>query len=105
MSSRIHILEPAGVLDGTQVPTFSESFESALQQDIDAILIDLSNISFVDSSGLGALVISLKKARASQKQMYICSINEQVQMLFELTSMDRVFQVLPDRAALLSEAL
>ena len=41
----------------------------------------------------------LKKVRACNKKMYVCSINDQVKMLFELTSMDRVFEVLPDRDA------
>ena len=78
---------------------YTTLFRSALDDGADTLLIDLANISFVDSSGLGILVVVLKKVRASQKKMYVCSINDQVRMLFELTSMDRVFEVLPDRAA------
>ncbi|MEM9904229.1 MAG: STAS domain-containing protein, partial [Cyanobacteria bacterium P01_D01_bin.44] len=48
--------------------------------------------------GLGALVSVLKKVRASEREMHICSINDQVRMLFELTSMDQVFSILKDRA-------
>lgn len=100
MDSRVHIIEPVGILDGTQATLFKEEIDTALEQDVDTVLVDLANISFVDSSGLGALVIALKKVRASDKKMYVCSINEQVRMLFELTSMDRVFEVIPDRSAL-----
>lgn len=99
MDSHVKIIEPAGILDGTQAETFREQVDAALAGGTEKLLIDLRNISFVDSSGLGALVMVLKKVRAAQKEMYVCSINDQVRMLFELTSMDRVFQVLPDRTA------
>lgn len=99
MDSHVKIIEPAGILDGTQAETFRDQVDAALAGGTEKLLIDLSNISFVDSSGLGALVMVLKKVRAAQKEMYVCSINDQVRMLFELTSMDRVFQVLPDRTA------
>lgn len=99
MNPNIKILEPAGILDSMQADSFRQQVNNALDQGADTILIDLKDITFVDSSGLGSLVVVLKKIRASKKSMYVCSINDQVRMLFELTSMDRVFEVLPDRAA------
>lgn len=99
MSYKIRILEPSGILDGTQAEAFRQEVDAALAEGVDTLLIDLKDITFVDSSGLGILVVVLKKVRASNKEMYVCSINDQVRMLFELTSMDRVFEVLPDRAA------
>ncbi|MGD1907973.1 MAG: STAS domain-containing protein [Leptolyngbyaceae cyanobacterium] len=97
MDSRVKIIEPTGILDSTQADSFRQQVDEALGTDADKLLIDLSNISFVDSSGLGALVMVLKKVRAANKEMFVCSINDQVRMLFELTSMDRVFKVLKDR--------
>jgi anti-anti-sigma regulatory factor len=35
--------------------------------------------------------------RAAGSKLFICSINEQIKMLFELTSMDRVFEIFPTR--------
>ncbi|MGF1520721.1 MAG: STAS domain-containing protein [Leptolyngbyaceae cyanobacterium] len=97
MKPKVNIIEPAGIFDSTQADAFHQQVEAALEQGADKLLVDLSEITFVDSSGLGVLVIALKKVRASEKDMYICSVNEQVRMLFELTSMDRVFEILPDR--------
>ena len=51
----------------------------------------------MDSSGLGALVLALKTVRGAGLKMFVCSINEQIKMLFELTSMDRVFEVFENR--------
>lgn len=103
MEANIRILEPTGILDGTQAEAFRQEVDAALDEGADTLLIDLKNITFVDSSGLGILVVVLKKVRACNKEMYVCSINEQVKMLFELTSMDRVFEVLPDRDAFLEK--
>lgn len=97
MKSGVKIIEPSGILDGTQANEFRQQVEEALDQGAETILIDLKDITFVDSSGLGILVVVLKKVRAAQKSMYVCSINEQVRMLFELTSMDQVFEVLENR--------
>ncbi|MBF2035479.1 MAG: STAS domain-containing protein [Leptolyngbyaceae cyanobacterium T60_A2020_046] len=98
MQPSVKIIEPSGILDGTQADIFRKDVDEALASGADVLLIDLKDITFVDSSGLGMLVVVLKKVRASKKQMYVCSINDQVRMLFELTSMDRVFEVLQDRA-------
>ncbi|MDB9529846.1 STAS domain-containing protein [Oscillatoria sp. CS-180] len=99
MKSDIRIIEPSGILDGTQGESFRQEVDDAIADGADMVLIDLKNVTFVDSSGLGILVVVLKKVRAAQKEMYFCSINDQVRMLFELTSMDRVFEVLPNRIA------
>jgi anti-anti-sigma factor len=51
----------------------------------------------MDSSGLGALVSSLKTTRSAGAEFYVCSVADQVQMLFEMTHMNRVFQILPNQ--------
>ncbi len=98
MSAAVSIIEPSGILDSTEAESFRQQVDEALEQGIETVLIDLQHVSFVDSSGLGALVVALKKFKAMNRVMYICSVNDQVRMLFELTSMDRVFEVLRDRA-------
>ncbi|MEM6253331.1 MAG: STAS domain-containing protein [Cyanobacteria bacterium P01_D01_bin.156] len=99
MDLGVHVIEPEGILDGTQTTAFREQVEQALEKGTKVLLVDLNQVTFVDSSGLGVLVACLKNARATECKMYICSINEQIRMLFELTSMDRVFEVFADRAA------
>jgi anti-anti-sigma factor len=57
------------------------------------------NISFMDSSGLGSLVAILQRVRTKGSHLYLCSLNDQVKIIMELTKMDKVFTILPDRAA------
>lgn len=99
MDSDFKVIEPTGILDSTQAEGFRQTVDDALSEGCRTILIDLKNITFIDSSGLGSLVMVLKKVRAADCKMYICSINDQVRMLFDLTGMDRVFDLVADRAA------
>lgn len=99
MSSSIQIIEPVGILDSTKAEEFRQSVEDLLQNGAEVILVDLTHITFIDSSGLGTLVVLLKKVRGLNRNLCVCSINDQVRMLFELTSMDRVFELYENRQA------
>ena len=57
----------------------------------------------MDSSGLGALVQYANLSRDANIYLLICSLNEQIQILFELTGMDRLFEVFPGREELESQ--
>jgi anti-anti-sigma factor len=59
------------------------------------IIVDLSGTEFVDSSGLGALVSSLKKARQAGGDLRIAGLAPQVRAVFELTNLDRVLKTVP----------
>ena len=64
-----------------------------MSQNVKVVLIDFRDVTFMDSSGLGILVLALKNVRSAGAELYICSINEQIKMLFELTSMDNIFKI------------
>ena len=93
MSSLVQIIEPKGILDGTKATDFRDDIDRSIENGVQIILVDFTDVSFMDSSGLGSLVLSLKTVRNAGVKMFLCSINEQVKMLFELTSMDRIFEI------------
>ncbi len=93
MTSQLKVFKPSGILDGTQADSFREEIVSLVKANTEIILIDFSDVTFMDSVGLGALVMCLKTVRSSGTKLFLCSINEQIKILFELTSMDRVFEI------------
>lgn len=97
MSSNVQVLQPQGILDGTKASQFRQEISNLVDQGAKTILIDFKDVSFMDSSGLGALVLALKTVRAAGSKLMVCSINEQIKILFELTSMDRVFEIFDSR--------
>lgn len=97
MTSNVKVFEPSGTLDGIMGKKLRQEMQDILGESFDIILIDLQNIKFMDSAGLGSLVAMQKMVSQAQKKLYICSVNEQVKMLFNLTKLERVIKVFKDR--------
>ena len=97
MNSIVQIIEPEGILDGTKINDFQHQIDQSINSGVHTILVDFSNVTFMDSSGLGALVKAFKSLKAAEVDFFLCSINEQIRMLFELTSMDKYFSILDNR--------
>lgn len=94
----VKVIRPNGILDSSQGQEFRQMINEVLEQDNSTriVLLDFKSVTFMDSSGLGALVLAFKALRAADKKLIICSINEQVRILFELTGMDKVFEIFPN---------
>ncbi len=56
------------------------------------LVVDLTKATFMDSSGLGALIGALKTARAAGGDLRIAGANEQVLMVLQLSNMDRILR-------------
>jgi anti-sigma B factor antagonist len=65
------------------------------------IVVDLSEVAFIDSTGLGALVATLKHLGRGG-QFALCGVGDAVATLFKLTRMDKVFKLYPSREAAVS---
>jgi anti-sigma B factor antagonist len=57
------------------------------------ILVDLKDVRFIDSSGLGALVSGFKNAISHQGNLKLAGLQPQVKSMFELTRLHRVFEI------------
>ncbi len=100
MSTEIQVIEPDNIFDGEQAGKYYPEIEKMIANKINMIVIDFKNVTFMDSSGLGTLVQYLKMTRDAQTRLLLCSLNQQIFMLFELTGMDRVFEIFNGREEL-----
>ncbi len=79
----------------------AEEFKTVLSNDIDLgarkIVVDLSECEFIDSTFLGALVVSLKKVTALGGDLKLVGFQPSVHSMFELTRMYRVFEAFPTK--------
>ena len=60
------------------------------------LVVDLSDVRFVDSSGLGALVSGFKNASSRNGSLKLSGLQMQVKSMFELTRLHRVFEIYND---------
>ena len=105
MTTNLKKIEPAGILDGATTNELKLQDSDFLQQGTDIVLLDMKQVTFMNSTGIGAMVAMLKIARAKGKQIYLCGLTEQVKMIFELTKMDRVFKTFIDQQEFESKVL
>lgn len=79
-------------IDASSATDFKQKLIDWISQGHKQILLDLSLVDFIDSSGLGAIVSCLK-AIGTDGDLVICGIRDTVMSLFQLTRMNRVFQI------------
>ena len=82
-------------LDASIAPEFKTAMENIITAGNNQLIIDISKLSFMDSSSLGAMVSVLKKISATGK-MVIFGASGTVLELFKLTRMDRIFTLTND---------
>jgi anti-sigma B factor antagonist len=84
-------------LDAAVAPAFKEQVVALIREGERRIAIDLAGVTFLDSSGLGAMV-SILKALGGQGALAVCGAEGAVLALFKLTRMDKVFAIAAGRA-------
>ena len=53
-------------------------------------ILDLDNVSFMDSSGLGCIISTLRTVNEEKKNLVICNINDAVRVLFEMVRLSQI---------------
>lgn len=84
------VLRPAGRLNMVSAGWLREAITEVVSGGGSRLAIDLSQVEFVDSSGLGALVSGLKTTRQAGGDLRIAGANQQVKLVLTLTNLERV---------------
>ena len=86
----IAIVRPTGRLNMVTAPIVRETIVAAIAEGRPRVVVDLGRVEFIDSTGLGALIGSLKSARQAGGDLRIARPTAQVQMIFSLSNLDRI---------------
>ena len=86
------VIRPEGRLNMVSADRLRDGIETLVSDGCARIVVDLAQISFMDSSGLGALIAGLKKARQASGDLRIAAANDQVATVLRLTNLDRVLR-------------
>jgi anti-sigma B factor antagonist len=79
-------------IDAATAAEFKDKMSDWIVSGNRLIVLNLSEVDFIDSSGLGAIVSGLKKM-GNNGNLVICAVRETVMSLFRLTRMNRVFEI------------
>jgi anti-sigma B factor antagonist len=89
----VAVVSFTGRLDFTSVTGARDQFASAIADGHPKLIVDLGDVGFVDSAGLGSLIGGMGAARHAGGDLRIANPSEQSRMLLSLTSLDQVLRI------------
>ena len=89
-------------IDAAVAIEFKDAMRVQTDNGPDLIVLDLSNVDFIDSSGLGAIVAAMKNM-GTDRRLALAGLTPTVARVFNLTRMDSVFSVFPTLQDALAE--
>lgn len=96
IDSQASVYSPAGRFDAHGIGAAQEWLQAQYQAGVQFIIVDLQEVHFIDSAALATLVSGLKSCRSAGGDLVLCSLQQPVAIIFELTKLDRVFEIYPD---------
>ena len=93
MNQEPYRIQPQGYFDADQVSDFRAQIKAAIQAQEPLVILDCQDVIQIDSSGLGELILAYKSLQQVDSKFILCSINDQVKTLLNLTDMHHVFEV------------
>lgn len=91
----IAVLTPTGRINLVTATAVRREVQRVVDEGHARLALDLSQVDFIDSSGLGALVSGLKTARTAGGDLRLVAATEQVAGVLRLTNLDRILRVYP----------
>ncbi len=96
----IHMFQPTSrTFSAGNGVDLSDWVSASLKAGYRNLLVDLRNVSFMDSSGLAALTTALRLVKQAGGRFALCSLSGQTRMLLEMTNTDQLFEVYTNRQA------
>ncbi|MGH3320813.1 MAG: STAS domain-containing protein [Streptosporangiaceae bacterium] len=92
------VVSPSGELDLYTAPSFQSMLVDLLREGTERLVVDMSEVSFCDSSGVNVLLTALKRARAEGGTVILAGVKQPVSKVFEITGLQRVFVIHPTAA-------
>jgi anti-sigma B factor antagonist len=89
----ITAVHPQGTLDMNSVPDFRQTLEAEVQRAERGLIVDLSAVTFMDSSGIAVLIEGLKWSRGRALPYMLTQLTPAVQMVLELARLEHFFPI------------
>jgi len=91
------VVVPKGEIDVHTATALRDCLTDLIEQGTRQLVVDLHETSFIDSTGLGVLVGALKRARQADGDLVLAAPRRSIAKVFEVTGMDKTFEVLDHR--------
>ncbi len=99
LDEQTHLIGVRGEVHVSTAPEFSERLNDAIARGKTGVVIDMTGVEFIDSTGLSVLLNALRRVTRQQGTLALAVSNPTVLRLFEITRLDSTFDILPTREA------
>src|SRR5919109_2408787 len=93
---RPNVLPLKGEIDLHVSPSVTASLNAMIEKKPERLVVDLSDVTYIDSAGLAALIEAMQKVEAYGGKFLLAGLQETVRSIFEISRLDQVFQIFPD---------
>ncbi|HEY1538897.1 MAG TPA: STAS domain-containing protein [Solirubrobacteraceae bacterium] len=100
-----HVVSISGEIHMTTAPDLSEHLTRTIDAGNTALVLDLSGVEFIDSTGLSVLLTALRRLSQSDGSLALVCANPTVLRLFHVTSLDNTFAIFAGRDAACAHVL
>ncbi|MBM7492283.1 anti-sigma B factor antagonist [Micromonospora luteifusca] len=87
------VVEVVGDLDMSTTPELRDQLRKLVESEPQVVVVDLTRVEFMDSSGLGVLVVAYKDLRERNARLALAGVSQPVRTVLSITSVDRVIGV------------
>jgi anti-sigma B factor antagonist len=98
LSDDVGVVTLEGEIDIYSSPQFKEVLLKGIEEGATRVIIDLTDVTFIDSTALGVLVSGAKRVRPRNGGLDIICVDENIIRILEITGLDRIFGIYPSRA-------
>lgn len=95
-SDGVSILEFSGNLDTNNSPAAEQEVNQLIEGGSNKLLFNFKDLNFIASSGLRILLATAKKLKATDGKMMVCSLNETVQEVFDISGFASILNLAVD---------
>lgn len=92
-AENVLVLTLTGRFDAHEKAKIASQLEDAAKQPGVQVLVNMSGVNFIDSTGLSSLVQGMKHCRQQKGNLSLCALQQPVRIIFELTRLDRAFDI------------
>ncbi len=93
---KVTVLDMEGKLDATSTPVLKDAVKGLIAEGKTLLVLNLTKVPFVNSTGLGTMVSILKELRAVKGVVKLYKLQPYVNELFEVTQLVKVFEIFAD---------
>jgi anti-sigma B factor antagonist len=99
---RSNVVPLKGEIDLHVSPSVTASLNQMIEKRPERLVVDLSEVTYIDSAGLAALIEAMQKVEGYGGKFLLAGLQETVRSVFEISRLDQVFQIFPDANAALA---